>query len=280
LKTLPWKRSYGNFITELLLPKWEKYFAIANLSLIHGLKNYKSLVGLSLFLVTCLIIFSHLWKIAAAKTGINSLDPDRLLWYLAFNEWVLIAIPDIQLDMEHDLKSGRLSYLLPRPISYLGSVFAEGLGTLLLNLAILGLVGFTFTWQQTGELPFSTGIFAISIGLGILAGITGLVYQVLIGISAFWLNDVSPFSWVWEKLLFIFGGLILPLSIYPGWMETLANWTPFASILGARSALALEANISLILWITLSLVIWSSLGILFLTYLYKKGMKILNIEGG
>lgn len=231
-------------------------------------------------MVTCLIIFSHLWKIAAAKAGVVSLDSDQLLWYIAFNEWVLIAIPDIQLDMEHDLRSGRLSYLLPRPISYIGSVFAEGLGTLLLNLTVLGTVGFFFTWQQAGGLPFSTGTFVIALGLGILAGITGLIFHVLIGISAFWLNDVSPFSWVWEKLLFIFGGLILPLSIYPGWMQTIAHWTPFSSILGARSALALEVNFYQICWVALSLLSWSLFAILTLSFLYKKGLKILNIDGG
>ena len=119
--------------------------------MVHGLKNYMSLIGLSLFMVTCLIIFSHLWKIAAAKAGAAFLNPDHLLWYIAFNEWVLIAIPDIQLDMEHDLRSGRLSYLLPRPISYIGSVFAEGLGTLLLNLTVLGYRGLYFYLVSSGR---------------------------------------------------------------------------------------------------------------------------------
>lgn len=248
--------------------------------MVHGLKNYMSLIGLSLFMVTCLIIFSHLWKIAAAKAGAAFLNPDHLLWYIAFNEWVLIAIPDIQLDMEHDLRSGRLSYLLPRPISYIGSVFAEGLGTLLLNLTVLAIVGFTFTWFQAGGLPFSQSTFCIALLLGILAGVTALIFQILIGLSAFWIQDVAPFSWVWEKLLFIFGGLILPLSIYPEWMQAIANCTPFPSILGARSALALEADPYQMIWITCSLLGWSLFGIVTVAFSYRKGLKILNIEGG
>lgn len=248
--------------------------------MVHGLKNYKSLVGLSLFMVTCLIIFSHLWKIAAAKTGAAYLNPDQLLWYIAFNEWVLIAIPDIQLDMEHDLRCGRLAYLLPRPISYIGSVFAEGMGTLLLNLTVLGIVGFTFTWLEAGQLPHHTATFCIALLLGFLAGVTGLVFQILIGVSAFWLQDVAPFNWVWEKLLFIFGGLILPLSIYPAWMQTIAYWTPFPSILGARSALALDVSPYQILWVMVSLIAWAVFGIFCVAFCYRKGLKILNIEGG
>ena len=231
-------------------------------------------------MVTCLIIFSHLWKIAAAKAGASNLDPDHLLWYLAFNEWILIAIPDIQLDMEQDLRSGRLAYLLPRPISYVGSVFAEGFGVLFLNLCVLGIVGFTFTWFQTGQLPFDAATFCISLLLGFMAGITALIFQILIGLSAFWLEDVAPFSWVWEKLLFIFGGLILPLSIYPEWMQTIAYWTPFSVILGARSALALQADPLQILIISFSLICWSLLGVLAISFCYRKGLRILNMEGG
>lgn len=231
-------------------------------------------------MVTCLIIFSHLWKIAAAKAGASEFDPDQLLWYLAFNEWVLIAIPDIQLDMEQDLRSGRLAYLLPRPISYVGSVFAEGFGVLFLNLCVLGIVGFTFTWFQTGQLPHELSTFCLSILLGFLAGATALIFQILIGLSAFWLEDVAPFSWVWEKLLFIFGGLILPLTIYPGWMQTIAFWTPFPAILGARSALALNVDPYQIFTVFLSLICWSIFGIIAVAFCYRKGLRVLNMEGG
>src|SRR5579885_1529491 len=124
LKTHPWKRSLGRSM------QGRKYTTIFRLSVIHSLKNYKALIGLSIFLVTCLLIFANLWKIAGAKQGTVSLDPNQLLWYIAFNEWILISLPDIQYDVEEDLRSGKLAYLLPRPISYLGSKFAEALGTL------------------------------------------------------------------------------------------------------------------------------------------------------
>ena len=95
------------------------------------------MIGLSIFLMTCLVIFAHLWKMAAAKTGIVPFTPRELLWYIAFNEWVLVSIPDTQEDMEEDLRTGRLAYLLPRPISYLGAIFAEAIGTLTVNLFFL-----------------------------------------------------------------------------------------------------------------------------------------------
>ena len=243
------------------------------------MKNYKGLVGLALFLLTCLLVFAHLWKIAAVKIGAAHLDPNRLLWYIALNEWVLISIPDLQNDMEQDLRSGRLAYLLPRPISYLGSVFCEGLG-MSVHLTVLGTAAFLFAWWQAGTFPFSAFGVIVLVALGILAGVLGLIFQMIVGLSAFWLQEVAPFNWIWEKMLFALGGLILPLTVYPLWIQKIAYWTPFPAILGQRSALALDFSAPEILHVTVSLLGWGLLGAGCLLLLYRRGLRILNIEGG
>lgn len=260
--------------------KVEKYLSIFRISAIHSLKNYKALVGLSIFLITCLIIFAHLWKIAAAKTGAVSFNPEQLLWYIAFNEWVLIAIPDVHDDMEKDLRSGRLAYLLPRPISYLGSTFAEAFGALCVNLLFLGTVAFIFTWLFVGSLPFGPIGLLFALIFGLLAGVVAVVFQMMIGLSAFWLQEVTPFHWLWEKLLFLFGGLILPLTVYPQWMQSMAHLTPFPAILGERSALAIEFNTYNIVMLAVTLIGWGMTGVIGLCLLYRRGLRILNIAGG
>ncbi len=257
-----------------------KYVAVYWLAFLHALKNYKALVGLSIFLITCLIIFAHLWKLAAAKAGIVSYNPEQLLWYIAFNEWILVSLPDIQDEMEKDLRSGRLAYLLPRPISYLGSTFAEALGTLSVNLLVLGGVTFAFTWWQVGALPFASSGLLVASVFGLLAGIVAILFQMTIGISAFWLHDVNPIYWIWEKLLFMLGGLMLPLAVYPAWMQTLAAWTPFPAILGGRSALAIDFNATAVATLFGALLGWAIVGLACLTFLYRKGLQILNVEGG
>lgn len=260
--------------------KWKKYAALFALAVKQTLKNVKVLVGLSIFLITCLLIFSHLWQVAATRAGAIAFNPQQLLWYIAFNEWILIAIPDIQLDIEHDLRSGRLAYFLPRPISYIGAKLAEGMGMLVVHLAVLGVVAFGFTWLWTKSLPFDSLTFLFSLGLGIFAGWTALIFHVLVGLSAFWLHEVAPFNWIWEKLLFVFGGLILPLSVYPGWMQAIAYWTPFSVILGERSSLIFTPTFTHGIWLVLVLTCWSTIGLLLLAFVYRRGLRVLNIEGG
>ncbi len=257
-----------------------KYFSIFHLSCNRAVRNYKALIGLSIFLMTCLLIFSNLWKVVAAKTGIDILNPDLLLWYIALNEWVLVSIPDVQDDIEQDLRSGRLAYQLPRPMSYLGGVFAEGLGILTVNLIVLGCVTFIFSWLQVGVCPFHFTGFVLIVIFGFMSGLLSMIYLMLIGLSSFWLHDVAPFYWIWEKFLFMFGGLILPLAVYPQWMQTLARFTPFPSILGERSALVFDLSPTHVFsWIG-SLLGWTVLGWICLILFYRKSLTILNIEGG
>lgn len=260
--------------------KYQKYFTVFNLSASHAIKNYKALIGLSIFLMTCLVIFAHLWKIAAAKVGVVTFDPDQLLWYIAFNEWLIISIPTVEDTMEQDLRSGRLAYLIPRPISYLGATFADACGVLCVNLLVLGIVSFTFTWMIVGSLPFQPLGLLISIIFGLVAGCVAVIFQMLIGLSAFWLQEAGPFHWLWEKLLFMFGGLILPLAVYPAWMQTIAFFTPFPAILGDRSALALDFSAHKVFVLASSLTVWGLIGIGAMILLYRKGLRILNIEGG
>lgn len=258
----------------------QKYLKIFTLATIHSLKNYKALIGLSVFLITCLLIFAHIWKIAAARTGAIDLSPDQLLWYIALNEWVLISLPDVHEDIEQDLRSGRLAYLLPRPISYLGSIFSEGLGFLCTNLLVLGIVTFCFTWFYIGSFPFSLSALSTIIAIGLLAGCVGIIFQMLVGLSAFWLQQVAPFHWIWEKLLFTLGGLMLPLAVYPLWLQKIAYFTPFPAILGQRSALAIDFNFFDALQVTGCLLFWGLIGTMGLLLLYRRGLRIVNVEGG
>lgn len=260
--------------------KWPKYSMIFKLSILHTIRNYKLLIGLCIFEMTCLLIFAHIWKVAAAKVGAVELDASLLLWYIAFNEWILIAVPDIEMDMEHELKSGQLAYFLPRPISYLGAKFVEGLGALLVNMLALGAVGFAFSWIWTEALPLAPFAFFLALVLGILGGILSLVFTMVIGISAFFVNEVEPWRWVWEKCLFMMGGLMLPLTVYPQWLQSIASWTPFPAILGGRSGLVFNFSFENVTWILFTLALWTGVGLLGLHILYRKGLKKLNIQGG
>lgn len=65
-----------------------------------------------------------------------------------------------------------------------------------------------------------------------------------------------------QKMLFLFGGLLLPLEIYPDWMQTIAWATPFPAILYGPASYAFDKSggeIALLLFIQSLWVVLTSL---------------------
>ena len=80
--------------------------------------------------------------------------------------------------------------------------------------------------------------------------------------------------------MFALGGLMLPLSVYPGLLQKIASYTPFPAILGDRSALVLGFTVADALSVVVSLLLWGGAAALVFIFLYRKGLRILNVEGG
>jgi ABC-2 type transport system permease protein len=69
---------------------------------------------------------------------------------------------------------------------------------------------------------------------GIVASALVTAWYLGIGLLAFWLHDVAPVYWVWQKLMFVLGGLLLPLELYPAFIQRVAAFTPFPSSSGCQ----------------------------------------------
>jgi len=57
--------------------------------------------------------------------------------------------------------------------------------------------------------------------------------DILVGLSAFWVEDTVPFQWIMSKFQITIGGLILPLELFPDWLATISRALPFAAIMYA-----------------------------------------------
>ena len=257
-----------------------KYLKVFSTSCLHTWRNKKALIGLALFLLISLLIFSNLWEVLAQHGGLTSMTPQKLLWYIALNQWILIAIPRTERVIELDFRSGRLAYLIQRPISYLGYIFAEGCGQMAVYLVVLGMVTYLFTWCTVGANPLSASAHVIALLSGILAALLGLLLKMIIGLLSFWMHSVDPIAWIFEKALFALGGLLLPLSAYPKGWQLIAKYTPFSVILGERSSIALEYSGMIGLLLMTKLSFWIILGAMCAGLLYQRGLKIITIGGG
>ncbi|MNF89988.1 hypothetical protein D3C84_725380 [compost metagenome] len=50
------------------------------------------------------------------------------------------------------------------------------------------------------------------------------------GLAAFWSDQASAFDLVLTYMLTLFGGVLAPLTLYPAWMQSVHEWSPFPYI--------------------------------------------------
>lgn len=255
------------------------YLAITRIALQQRMRSPLVLASRVGFLALVLFVLSRLWRaVLPAEPGEHGAVDN--VWYLALTEWIVLAEPRLYLDIERDVRSGEIAAALSRPSSYLGSKLAEGVGEVTLALAVLGPAGALLAYAFTGGLPSDPRGFLLAIPLGLLASLLALIITALIGVSSFWLLDCSPVYWIWNKSLFLFGGLMVPLGLYPAWLRTLAQLTPFSALVHGPGSALLGFDPWAASWIALRLVLWTGLALALLTFCYRRGLAGLTIRGG
>ena len=257
--------------------------ALAHLALAgmrQTLAQRASWLGRALFIVLILIIFARLWEAVEAEGHLPGLSARDLIWYLAITEWIVIGIPQPHLAMEADVRSGEIAAVLSRPLPWLAAKVAEALGALLVRLAALGVAGFAAAWVLAGGLPREPAGLLLVLPLGLLAGILGTLCYALVGLTTFWLGDSTPVYWVFQKLCFLLGGLILPLAFYPDWLRGFAEWTPFAALLSGPGRMALGFDPALAVVTAALLVGWSLFACVLLAWGWGRALRRLDGAGG
>jgi ABC-2 type transport system permease protein len=107
-----------------------------------------------------------------------------------------------------------------------------------------------------------------------------MTYNVGLGITAFWLGDIAPVYWIWQKLTFVLGGLLLPLTVYPDWVIRIARATPFSAVLAGPASFVLGRPVFGSGTLVLALVGWASVAGLMATAAFRIAVKRLQLNGG
>ena len=242
----------------------------------YNASNQKEIVIRSLFFMAILYIFSKLW---AATTFSDQLLHSKMLWYLQFTEIIILSIPAIQVDIENDIRSGDIVYHLLKPVTYLWLKIADAVGAFLFRFLILSIVGAPFCFYLSNYLPPLHTLFITSF-LAALAGLVFILFHITIGLTAIRLEDSSPVYWIWQRSSFLFGGMLLPLSYYPWYLQYISYVLPFAALLYAPARLMLYFCLEDCLIALIGIVFWGCIAYLCATWLFRRLLYSLKVNGG
>ena len=256
-----------------------KYMAFARLGFRQARAEPGELLGRAFFFVLILGVFSSVWR-AVAESGVSTgQQPTELLWYLAMTEWVLMSTPLVQFQMEEDIRRGDVAYEIARPASWLGSRLAHGLGALVFRAPVMLGVACAAAWSLAGAPERPAGL-EVAMLFGLIAAGVMTLFHVAIGVAAFWLGDVAPAYWIWQKLLFVLGGLLLPLQFYPPLFVRIARLTPFAALLAGPASLATREPLMRASVLAPTLALWALFGWGVAHAAFSRAVGRLQVNGG
>lgn len=234
--------------------------AAAKLGAMQALAAWPILIGRVMFYLLILVVLGALWEKVSAEQVTplaQMLPPGGLVVYIGVTEWVTLSVIGIEWRLEDDIRNGGLEPYLLRPKAYLLQRVAPALGETMVRGVVLGVAGLAALAMSGRSLP-APGAWPALLVLGGLGCILGMLLYVLVGLAAFWMRRVQPAMLIMQKLVFLLGGLVAPISLYPDWLFDFAKATPFGAHLYWVGVQALTPSLGLfwtgigwqVLWIT------------------------------
>jgi ABC-2 type transport system permease protein len=241
------------------------------------------MAGRAIQMILFMFVFMALWSTAFGISGRAELQGytlAQMVWYLAMTETITLSSSRIFTEISETVKAGDVAYALARPLSYPFFQVANSLGNsvprFLLNLLTAAAVVGLGTRQMAGSWPGLAAFLATAA----LALLLDAFIAVLIGLLAFWLEEVTPVFWIYQKLLFTVGGLFLPLEMFPQWLERAVRWLPFQFIayVPARAFVAFESEF--VLQALSGQVVYVGLLAALMVLLWRRAQRRLVVHGG
>jgi len=260
---------------------FKKYLCFVEMGMKRGFERKWDILGRVIFYGVILVIFSKLWtSVDLLAVGNSKVHTQGLIWYLAISEWIVLSVPLIYIEIESEIRRGDLLYFEGKPISYPTMKISEGIGELLPYLGILGCAGVIFAWALSGSLPEPPFNLLKIVPIGILAGIVSLIVQVAIGLSAHWIQSATPVYWLWQKVGYVLGGVMLPLPLYPDALEKIARASPFPVLLSGAAEGVLYGDSDFLINTMGMLFFWCAASIFLVIGVFQKCQDRMSRDGG
>jgi ABC-2 type transport system permease protein len=199
---------------------------------------------------------------------------------LVMTETILLSKITVGNVISNEVISGTLAYTLGRPYHYMLYNFFNGVGESVIRLLINFVGGSVLVWLLVGPMPAQWWmVFPLLLTI-LLAFILDFCITVLIALLAFFTEDVSGFFFIYQKILFILGGLLIPLDFFPDWLQAVSQALPFQLVLYAPAALFVNFSWDAFTSVLLQQAVWVALFGILLEVMYRIGGRKVSVNGG
>lgn len=230
----------------------------------------------------CLIVFLLYAYIFKLNNGIiNGVDYKTTMWSMFIYFCIMILnLRRLDNQIMTEVKSGNVEMFMNKPTNYLMISFYKVIGQGIFSFLFISILGSIIMAFSVGIPNLNLVIFIPTFIITFLLGqILGLMIFALIGLMAFFIEDIRPIHWIVDKFIMILGGSYLPISMFPPFMKVIAFLSPFGAINFASSTVYESWNNEFMFRILMQLS-WIIVTYLLLNYVYRKSKEKAMINGG
>lgn len=236
----------------------------------------------ALFIGLIIFIFINLWRVIYGGSDlIEGFTLGMMIWYLVLTESITFSPGRITEEIGNEIQSGNIAQSLNKPYGYLLFRYASNIGRtmlrFILTFSIGGMIALVCigapSWVSLSTLPFIVvSVFlALTLNFCIMAAL---------GVTAFWLEDSRSLNFIYTKLVFVLGGMLVPLDIFPSWLQTISRNLPFSYVAYYPAKLWVKFSWIDVVSVYVMQLLWIGIFILLATVLYRICIKNISINGG
>jgi ABC-2 type transport system permease protein len=189
------------------------------------------------------IAIFFLWRaVYASSSVIGGLGWNDMQGYLLISLFASALISgSSEFRVSRAIYTGNIAVELVRPVDYqkanfaitMGNGFAEGVLVAAIGLVFAVLIGFTAP-------PVHGVTWLLFLAALAFSFTTKFLIIYIFGLLTFWTMGGMGISWFRRGLTDFFSGAIIPLSFFPGWLQTLAGALPFRAIVSVPAMIFIE----------------------------------------
>lgn len=265
------------------LKSLHKYLQITKITLANNLVYVWNFLSKNVFFIFIMFIYMLLWRNIYGQKGgtVGGLTYNQMIWYLVITELVTLSRTDVHTQINEDVKSGNIAYLLTKPYNYVLYCFSYFAGEVGIKLLTNGIIGITIGIIYAGSLKSFTFVHLPFILLSLIAGccINFFIYMTL-ALTSFWFEENTPFFWIYSKLIFTLGGMLMPVELFPLWLQRVAHYLPFAYVTYVPARLTVDFSFFNFYRQFLIQLIYILVFFFLSMIMYRRGARNLNVNGG
>jgi ABC-2 type transport system permease protein len=187
----------------------------------------------TVFGIVPLIGTVFLWQAVTRSSGgeVGGYAMSEMIFYFMLVVFLenLISPTEDDWQVAADIRDGRLSALLLKPVNYLAYRFALYLSYRVTYIAIVGipicgLIFFLREYIRIPQDPATWPLFALSTAM---AAASQFLIGYTLGLCAFWVLEISTLIFIVFSFEYFLSGMIFPLDLLPAHYQGFVKWSPF-----------------------------------------------------